>query len=78
MIEMGKRLAEGKTKIVYAHPTSPELLFLVHKDSISAGDGARRNVLPGKGAIACRTTSRSGSKCETYSSMHWRSVMPDR
>jgi phosphoribosylaminoimidazole-succinocarboxamide synthase len=30
---------------------------MVHKDSISAGDGARRNVIEGKGALSCQTTS---------------------
>jgi phosphoribosylaminoimidazole-succinocarboxamide synthase len=56
-MEPGSRLAEGKTKIVYAHPTDAELAVLVHKDGITAGDGARRNVIPGKGALAGRTTA---------------------
>jgi phosphoribosylaminoimidazole-succinocarboxamide synthase len=30
---------------------------MVHKDGLSAGDGARRNTLPGKGKLACRITS---------------------
>jgi phosphoribosylaminoimidazole-succinocarboxamide synthase len=29
---------------------------MVHKDSITAGDGARRNEMQGKGALSCRTT----------------------
>lgn len=53
----GERLAEGKTKIVYAHPTRHDMVYLVHKDRISAGDGARVNEVPGKGELACRTTS---------------------
>lgn len=53
----GERLAEGKTKIVYAHPTRRDLVYLVHKDQITAGDGARVNQIPGKGELACRTTS---------------------
>ena len=57
MTEMGELLAEGKTKIVYAHPFRSDQSYLLHKDSISAGDGARRNTLEGKGALACRTTS---------------------
>lgn len=56
-VQFGEKLAEGKTKIIYAHPTDPELAYMVHKDSISAGDGARRNVIEGKGALSCRTTS---------------------
>ena len=56
-IEMGPKLAEGKTKIINAHPQRDDLVYVVHKDGLSAGDGARRNTLPGKGALACRTTS---------------------
>jgi phosphoribosylaminoimidazole-succinocarboxamide synthase len=50
-------LAEGKTKIVYPHPDDPTLAVLYHKDGITAGDGARRNEIPGKGAVAGRTTA---------------------
>jgi len=56
-ITFGEKLAEGKTKIIYAHPTDPALAYMVHKDSITAGDGARRNIIEGKGALSCRTTS---------------------
>lgn len=56
-MELGQQLAEGKTKLVYAHPGDPGLVILVHKDGITAGDGARRNVIPGKGALAGRTTA---------------------
>ncbi len=51
----GMKLAEGKTKIVYAHPKDPDLAYLMHKDDITAGDGARHHVIPGKGALAGRT-----------------------
>lgn len=56
-VSYGPKLAEGKTKIVYAHPERDDLVYLVHKDGLTAGDGARRNTLPGKGKVACRTTS---------------------
>ncbi|MCE5257798.1 MAG: phosphoribosylaminoimidazolesuccinocarboxamide synthase [Chloroflexi bacterium] len=56
-MQFGERLAEGKTKIIYAHPLKPELVYMLHKDGLSAGDGARRNELPGKGILACRTNS---------------------
>lgn len=56
-VEYGKKLNEGKTKIIYAHPTRDDVVYMVHKDGLSAGDGARRNNLPGKGRLACRTTS---------------------
>jgi phosphoribosylaminoimidazole-succinocarboxamide synthase len=56
-MELGAKLAEGKTKVIYAHPSDPALVVLVHKDGITAGDGARRSEIPGKGAIAGRTTA---------------------
>ncbi|NNJ09521.1 phosphoribosylaminoimidazolesuccinocarboxamide synthase [Chloroflexales bacterium ZM16-3] len=56
-MQLGTMLAEGKTKIIYAHPDDPDLVVLVHKDGITAGDGARRSEIAGKGAIAGRTTA---------------------
>jgi phosphoribosylaminoimidazole-succinocarboxamide synthase len=56
-VELGPRLAEGKTKIIYAHPSDPGLVIMAHKDGITAGDGARRSEIPGKGAIAGRTAA---------------------
>jgi len=56
-VQFGLRLAEGKTKVIYAHPSKPELVYMQHKDGITAGDGTRRSELPGKGELACRTTS---------------------
>jgi phosphoribosylaminoimidazole-succinocarboxamide synthase len=56
-IQFGPKLAEGKTKVIYAHPEDPALVYMTHKDNLSAGDGARRSILPGKGAAACETTS---------------------
>jgi phosphoribosylaminoimidazole-succinocarboxamide synthase len=54
---LGPKLAEGKTKIIYAHPDDPGLAIMLHKDSISAGDGARRNTIEGKGALSGRTAA---------------------
>jgi len=56
-VAFGTKLAEGKTKIIYAHPADADLVYMVHKDGLSAGNGARRNNLPGKGKLACRTTT---------------------
>jgi amidophosphoribosyltransferase len=53
----GERLAEGKTKVVYEDASDPARALIVHKDDITAGDGARRNTLPGKGALSGRTTA---------------------
>ncbi len=57
MQQTTQKLAEGKTKIIYVHPDDPTLVILRHKDSISAGDGARRNVIEGKGALSGRTAA---------------------
>ena len=56
-MELGSKLAEGKTKIIYAHPSDPALAIMVQKDSISAGDGVRRNQIAGKGALSGRTAA---------------------
>lgn len=56
-MEYGAKVAEGKTKIIYAHRNDPALVVMVHKDAISAGDGARRNELSGKGALSGRTAA---------------------
>jgi amidophosphoribosyltransferase len=53
----GPLLAEGKTKAVYAVRDDPALAVIVHKDDITAGDGVRRNLLPGKGKLSGRTTA---------------------
>lgn len=56
-MNLGTKIAEGKTKIIYAHLDDPALAIMVHKDNISAGDGARRNEIAGKGVLSGRTTA---------------------
>ena len=53
----GALLAEGKTKQIFAHPTNPDWAVVVSKDAITAGDGARRHIIPGKGALSGATTA---------------------
>lgn len=55
----GALLAEGKTKRIYAHPHAADLAIIVSKDDITAGDGARRHVIHGKGQISGRTTANN-------------------
>jgi phosphoribosylaminoimidazole-succinocarboxamide synthase len=43
-------VAEGKTKLVYALD-DPSLVLLRFKDQVTALDGKRRDVIPGKGAL---------------------------
>ncbi len=53
----GPPLAEGKTKLIYAYPGDDTLAYMVNKDQITAGDGARRNELVGKSVWSTITTA---------------------
>lgn len=53
----GPLLAEGKTKQIYADSADPDLAYMVNKDHITAGDGARRNKLAGKSCWSTTTTA---------------------
>jgi phosphoribosylaminoimidazole carboxylase/phosphoribosylaminoimidazole-succinocarboxamide synthase len=52
----GKLIAEGKTKRIFQLADSKDLVTLVAKDDITAGDGAKHDVIPEKGLLANRTT----------------------
>jgi len=52
----GVILAEGKTKVIGQSATDPETVVVVSKDDITAGDGAKHDLLSGKAAMATRTT----------------------
>jgi phosphoribosylaminoimidazole-succinocarboxamide synthase len=54
----GLEVARGKTKVLYEQQGQPDVLVVSQLDNISAGDGARRNTIPGKGRIAAKTTAR--------------------
>ncbi len=54
----GIEIARGKTKVLYEFPGQPDQLVVAQTDQISAGDGARRNEIPGKGRLAAQTTAR--------------------
>src|SRR5438046_9522012 len=56
-IHFGPLLAEGKTKVIYAHPQDDNLAYMVNKDQITAGDGARRNEMAGKSRWSTITTA---------------------
>ncbi len=53
----GALLMEGKTKQIYAHPSSSALAYIVSKDQITAGDGVRRNEIVGKSRWSTITTA---------------------
>ena len=54
----GIEIARGKTKLLFESPGQPDQLVVVQTDQISAGDGARRNEIAGKGRLAAQTTAR--------------------
>ena len=53
---LGALVAEGKTKKIHRVAGSPDLVALVAKDDITAGDGAKHDIIPDKGRLANRTT----------------------
>jgi phosphoribosylaminoimidazole-succinocarboxamide synthase len=49
------KLAEGKTKVIYENPSDPKTVYMVFKDDITAGDGAKHDVIRGKALTDWRT-----------------------
>jgi len=49
------KLTEGKTKIIYDAGEGRVIMY--SKDDITAGDGSKRDVISGKGAVATKTTA---------------------
>jgi len=54
----GAEVGRGKTKVLFQDPKRSDALVVVSQDSITAGDGAKRDVIAGKGRLAALTTSR--------------------
>jgi phosphoribosylaminoimidazole-succinocarboxamide synthase len=54
----GREITRGKTKILYELESQPDVLVVSSTDNITAGDGARRNTIEGKGRVAAKTTAR--------------------
>ncbi|MBX4199104.1 AIR carboxylase family protein [Candidatus Parcubacteria bacterium] len=52
----GLVLSEGKTKIIAKREGDTDDVNIISKDDITAGDGAKHDIIPGKGAWATRTT----------------------
>ena len=57
-MQKGREITRGKTKILYEAEGQPDLAVVQQMDAITAGDGARRNEIEGKGRIAAKTTAR--------------------
>ena len=54
----GLEVARGKTKALFEFPGQPDVLVVQAFDNITAGDGARRDEIAGKGRVAAKTTAR--------------------
>lgn len=54
----GLEITHGKTKALFESPEQPDVAVMKSSDNITAGDGARRNVIEGKGRLASQTTAR--------------------
>ena len=52
----GVAIAEGKTKILLAAKQNAGKVLIVSKDDITAGDGAKHDLIEGKAALSTRTT----------------------
>ena len=52
----GALVTEGKTKKIYRINGSSDLVSVIAKDDITAGDGAKHDIIPDKGRLANATT----------------------
>ncbi len=52
----GQKRTEGKTKIIWGVQGNPHLAIVESKDDITAGDGAKHDLMSGKAAMANQTT----------------------
>lgn len=53
---LGALVTEGKTKKIYQAAGGSDLVTVISKDDITAGDGAKHDVIPDKGRLANATT----------------------
>src|SRR5438046_1612893 len=52
----GALVIEGKTKKIHELAGDSDLVIVISKDDITAGDGAKHDLIAGKAALANRTT----------------------
>ncbi len=55
-LPLGALIASGKTKEIYEIQNDPDNVIVLSGDAITAGDGARRDIIPGKGVLSNVTT----------------------
>ncbi|MEA2993056.1 MAG: phosphoribosylaminoimidazole carboxylase / phosphoribosylaminoimidazole-succinocarboxamide synthase [Alphaproteobacteria bacterium] len=54
---LGALVTEGKTKKIHSIKNDPDLVTVLSKDDITAGDGAKHDIIPDKGRLATATTA---------------------
>ena len=54
---LGALVTEGKTKKIHLINSGSDLVTVISKDDITAGDGAKHDIIPDKGRLATATTS---------------------
>lgn len=54
---LGALVTEGKTKKIHLIKSGSDLVTVISKDDITAGDGAKHDIIPDKGRLATATTS---------------------
>ena len=50
-----KKIAEGKTKIIYQNLEDTKTAYMVFKDDITAGDGVKHDIIKGKALVDWKT-----------------------
>ena len=50
-----KKVAEGKTKIIYENPENQKTVYMVFKDDITSGDGVKHDLIKGKAIVDWKT-----------------------
>jgi phosphoribosylaminoimidazole-succinocarboxamide synthase len=77
-----KKLAEGKTKIIYENPEDEKTVFMVFKDDITAGDGVKHDIIKGKALVDWKTNcdifellNRKGVRTHYISSLQEKVVL---
>lgn len=63
-----EKIAEGKTKIIYTNPENEKTVYMVFKDDITAGDGAKHDVIEGKALVDWRTNR------DIFEFLNWKGV----
>ena len=77
-----KKVAEGKTKIIYENPKDQKTAYMVFKDDITAGDGVKHDIIKGKALVDWKTNrdifellNRKGARTHYISSPKQKVVL---